>query len=569
MKSVNKLYFVYAGRARLLSVFATSFFLAQNVAVAADLSAPPVEMAMISANWCAPCKAIKKDLVAKGYVSASADLEQAAVPPFAIQVSLFGKAFPVNVRIFNVDKMSKAENADLTRKYGTFDAFPSFKISMNGQFDFSAAGGASVNSILSRARQFLLSEFSKGDRAYPLFAPSIRLADDLYLAQKIKPPAEVVLLGTGSAPALNPYFNGEVLSDIQEDLARLGAGGSVVTLYGNGRDKETLATVDDDLETGPSAPVRADLGADRPSLFAVVKSAREKGIRNLLMVLVGHANPLGFELWNEKDLVGPQELAIYLGATKAQTVTVSGTCNSGVFAGVSSCGFYAARGERPASGCSRHLIKRADRTDYVTKFFDALSDPSRADLDKSGGISFAEAHWYAYRYGDELDVPYTDLDFLVDELQRTQVFEDQFGKTAWTRQELESLLSFLSAPEKQVFGELPMGQIMRSSSPRLSLYLELYDPDMQREYDFSSAYSLNFAGIPDLLLLMDSPSSQSRGLATPVSSPKAIQLIRRALGRRLLQAGNGEEKIQALARRWRDVERCESQEIAAFTKAAL
>ncbi len=75
------------------------------------------------------------------------------------------------------------------------------------------------------------------------------------------------------------------------------------------------------------------------------------------------------------------------------------------------CGFFAATGERQASGCTSE-VDEVDYQDFTTHFFAALSGKSRegravrgADWDKNGAVSMLEALAWTNLRDDSIDVP--------------------------------------------------------------------------------------------------------------------------------------------------------------------
>jgi hypothetical protein len=188
-------------------------------------------------------------------------------------------------------------------------------------------------------------------------------------------------------------------------------------------------------------------------------------------------------LWGE-DLLSVRELAQQLDRLPADQpfVTMMAQCYAGSFANLiyengdpdrpvalqSRCGFFATIKTRPSVGCTP-LVNEADYEDYSSSFFAGLSGLDRignpvpsADYDRSGTVSFAEAHAFS-----KVDAVTPDLPISTSEawLQRQapetlvqQVLSSSVGSTLATarpeqRFVIESLAQTLGFSLSQSFDQ--------------------------------------------------------------------------------------------------------------------
>ncbi len=101
------------------------------------------------------------------------------------------------------------------------------------------------------------------------------------------------------------------------------------------------------------------------------------------------------------------------------------------------CGFFAATGERQASGCTSE-VDEVDYQDFTTHFFAALSGTSRdgrritgADFDKNGAVSLLEAMAWTNLTDDSIDVPLCTSDAYLRSIWNSEV-EPQWLKTSYS-----------------------------------------------------------------------------------------------------------------------------------------
>lgn len=155
-----------------------------------------------------------------------------------------------------------------------------------------------------------------------------------------------------------------------------------------------------------------------------------------------------YALWNDEAL-SVRELAGALQSWPAQVplVLVMVQCHAGGFANAlfaggdpsqavlnrDFCGFFAATGDRQASGCTSEVDER-DYQDFTTHFFAALSGTTRdgrplsgADYDKNGAVSLLEAFAWTNLQDGSIDVPVCTSDAYL-----RSIFPQSVGPD-WTR----------------------------------------------------------------------------------------------------------------------------------------
>ncbi len=102
------------------------------------------------------------------------------------------------------------------------------------------------------------------------------------------------------------------------------------------------------------------------------------------------------------------------------------------------CGFFAATGERQASGCTSE-VDEVDYQDFTTHFFAALSGVSRdgrrisgADFDKNGAVSMLEAFAWTNLRDDSIDVPVCTSDAYLRSIWNSKI-ELNWVKTPYSQ----------------------------------------------------------------------------------------------------------------------------------------
>ena len=167
------------------------------------------------------------------------------------------------------------------------------------------------------------------------------------------------------------------------------------------------------------------LPASRRSLLdALSRAATRPG--GLVVIGTGHGSPAADEtpaaldLWGPDDKLSVTELAEHLdgAGAKGPTAFVLGQCHSGAFTALSHAGGDPARplatptrcvlaavpGDREAAGCTPEVNDPGARA-YIALFAEAARDREKADLDRDGKLTLAEAHAWARIHDETVDVP--------------------------------------------------------------------------------------------------------------------------------------------------------------------
>ncbi len=223
----------------------------------------------------------------------------------------------------------------------------------------------------------------------------------------------LILWGSTATPSGNPLYISERIEGAREAATQLaGPSLNVITLYGNGDDPrpDTSILVDGEerfIQSSIDTPHAPDL----QTLGRLFEGLR--GTRHNLLVQVGHSGPTGAPLWGQLATIDAPLLRQLVEKTGSELVMVSGACNSGQFAAAPTCGFFAAHPEVVATGCQKSPVALRGSDDYLGGFFGGLRN-GKADLDRDGQVSFAEAHWHAGVELEHHQIPYDSLDALVD-----------------------------------------------------------------------------------------------------------------------------------------------------------
>ncbi|MEQ9497641.1 MAG: hypothetical protein RIT81_12305 [Deltaproteobacteria bacterium] len=141
--------------------------------------------------------------------------------------------------------------------------------------------------------------------------------------------------------------------------------------------------------------------------------------------------PALLELWGPDDRVSAQQLVEALGERKAPTAFVLGQCHSGAFADVAfedadptkpvanvpRCVLAAVPHDREAAGCTPDVDDDSAPA-YLAQFARGISK-RRADFDRDGHVSLAEAHAFAAIHDPTVDVPVRSSEVYVERLLGT------------------------------------------------------------------------------------------------------------------------------------------------------
>jgi hypothetical protein len=223
----------------------------------------------------------------------------------------------------------------------------------------------------------------------------------------------VVLWGSASTPIGNSLFIPTRMTEIRAALeaAKLGSL-RYVTLFGHGPGVEGNDTsyIVDGRTQFKRADIRADYAADAAGLNSVLTGVLRADRARTLLVQVGHATPL----WGHGLTVMPADLEPLRGAA-GKLVMVSGACNSGMFAKVAQCGFFAAHPDVRASGCQLSPAALETSADYLRFFFRAATPPTAGRGRAAPAPTLYDAHWYASTRLEDHQLSYTTTDALIDD----------------------------------------------------------------------------------------------------------------------------------------------------------
>jgi len=278
---------------------------------------------------------------------------------------------------------------------------------------------------------------------------------------------QIALLGAGASFEENPVFVGVTLKAVRQQVFTSfhASSNAVTTLYGDAdagfslTNDAFILNNDSSKEQPAHVPDFAANGSfTRKNIARFFKSVRENGSGlDPLLVFAGHGGPSGVPIWNDPVPLTPNELGALAKSANVHPVIVSGTCFGGHFASIAKCGFFAARPDTMAEGCSPspdQLELGHKPTDYVARFFEGAATGA-ADFDSDKVVTLAEAHWYATINGSPGNATYTTIDALADRYYD----EHKLGSSV---QDLSNILlyfrdlprSFYSAAEKKAFTSL-------------------------------------------------------------------------------------------------------------------
>lgn len=192
---------------------------------------------------------------------------------------------------------------------------------------------------------------------------------------------QLVLWGSAKTPYTNSLFISERIREIRQRLTEPGPQlqEHTVTLYGHGpwRGGRDSSYLDGGRIKFMRAGIKAELGARLEDIGGLFAAIGEQRTEKTLLVQVGHSGPSGAPLWGRLSPLRPQSLKQAVADSGTELIMVSGACNSGRFADVGACGFYAAHPDAIASGCqlSADAIRQSD--DYLRLFLPRWIRPAR------------------------------------------------------------------------------------------------------------------------------------------------------------------------------------------------
>ncbi len=294
---------------------------------------------------------------------------------------------------------------------------------------------------------------------------------------------QVVIFGGGSDPASTPHSVEEHVLALSQALART----RPRVLFAGGRpEQRTVQTLDTAPDRagdwlarvlGPDGHVGVAYRAPRPRgpaaseaeiLAAITAAARHKP--GAIVFGAGHGlpahedEPAALALWGA-DRLTARELAGALDAPPARgpVALVLGQCHSGAFTDVAHrggdptaplakptrCALAAVPDDRTASGCTPDAADPGARA-YLALIAEALAPPAgkaapRADYDRDGRVSLAEAHAYATLFDETIDLPVKSSE-------------------AWVRAAL--------GEEAEKLHELPTARVLQLARPEVRAVLE-------------------------------------------------------------------------------------------------
>ncbi len=412
------------------------------------LASDPILVDVVGATWCPMCKTLLKSFVDKGLFPASVNQKLPILPVGRTSTKIGGQTYAVEVRYLNFDMLSSQAQAAVLSQ-GPLVGFPTFRFSRHGKLFYQNVYGSTYEAIVENQLQAIAMieaiDLGKIEELKAHFLDSSAISR---LSEKMKGKKSIAVITSSIfGPDDNADSINRVMTATQEILGQSGRD-NFVTLYGAGPTKETLARVtskvENEIALAPRKPKSVDQIGNRKGLIETFAAARTEAVQKLLLITVGHGSPLGGFFWNELPNLGPDELSKYLAMSKTESISINGTCHSGIFRKKNSCGFYAARPELVASGCGTDDPEK----NYVRRFMDAFVDTKKFDLNRDGKISFAEGHWAAFD-NTVGDVPYSDVDALSDEL----VSSLNRGTYIARDNNLQDIVSFLSADEKYMYAQ--------------------------------------------------------------------------------------------------------------------
>jgi hypothetical protein len=338
----------------------------------------------------------------------------------------------------------------------------------------------------------------------------------------------VVLIGTGHAPEENPISVGltlrQIKKTVQDTYQYLSS--AMVTLYGFGPAEGDKPEAYESVAAGKGQRAHvpglsATASFTRGNLLGALKSLKDHHTTHALLVFAGHGSTSGVATWQPdgqafEPMIGPLALKQFIDASEiGQTVIVSGNCYGGSFAASASCGFFAARPDRSAAGCSPNATERqspAEAGHYLAIFFQGIA---------GGYTTFADAHWNAVLKTAPTDSPFSSIDALAD---------------------------FYFASHSD---QMPLAL---SHDEILALRMHGRPPE-QRAYDLLLSHWLTTDKTVTRLNLLELMRN---------SDAKVLPLVRRLIFRRLVAKGLAPSNFRDQLRR---LDACEGQNLAEFLKA--
>jgi len=241
----------------------------------------------------------------------------------------------------------------------------------------------------------------------------------------------VLVVGTASLTMNNPLFTGITIDKVLNSISEF-TDQKPTVLYGSGKleicdtcqvvtkkstdEKEGLQKSQNQEKKREIVKyaLRSDESPTKENIVSFYKSANENKSKKNLMVLVGHGTPEGFPTWLDViNQFSPADMKKISKNMKSENIIVSGNCYGGIMAESVTCGFFAANPKITASGCWEDAESGKDLKDFVSLFFESLSQPN-ADLNHDGQITFAEANAFASVSGVKEDKPFTSMDALAE-----------------------------------------------------------------------------------------------------------------------------------------------------------
>ncbi len=180
------------------------------------------------------------------------------------------------------------------------------------------------------------------------------------------------------------------------------------------------------------AKIERDAAATSEALLAALGALASH--RPAIVFGAGHGTkatatePALLELWGPDDRVSAKQLVEALGARRAATAFVLGQCHSGAFADVAfedadptkpvakapRCVLAAVPHDREAAGCTPDVDDDSAPA-YLAQFARGITE-RRADFDRDGHVSLAEAHAFATIHDPTVDVPVRSSEVYVERL---------------------------------------------------------------------------------------------------------------------------------------------------------
>jgi len=316
----------------------------------------------------------------------------------------------------------------------------------------------------------------------------------------------VILWGSAGTPLANALFIPTRMVEIRAALEGMSLGSPrFVTLFGHGPGvpgNDTSYLVDGRTQF-QRADLAADYAADAAGLNSVLTGARQADGARTLLVQVGHSGPTGAPLWGHGLTLTAADLEPLKRST-SDLVMVSGACNSGQFAEVVQCGFFAAHPDVRAAGCQLSPEALGASDDYLRHFFRAASgaaagtaSPRRRSRQPA---TLYDAHWYASTRLEDHQLSYTTTDALIDDYFAAQPARLPASMTV---AEIQAAARTLPRPEADAATALTAGLAPELAIP-LTGYVEANqaaDTKLGEARELSSAERNRIIALPYKLML--------------------------------------------------------------------